>query len=80
METTCFYGEAKRSPRQNTWDMMTFLRGESTLSWACIGDFSEIVRKEEQLGPNERDAAQMVGFREAMDLCGLCDLGYVGVD
>lgn len=28
---TCFYGEANRSLRQNTWDTMTCLRGESTL-------------------------------------------------
>lgn len=72
---TCFYGEAQRHLLQNTWDMMSFLRGESTLPWACIGDFNEILRKEEQFGLNEQ-----FGFREAVDLCGLCDRGYVGMD
>lgn len=59
---------------------MTWLRRESTLPWLCIGDFNEFLRREEQMGPNERDVSQMVGFREAIDLCGLDDLGYIGVD
>lgn len=36
--------------------------------------------REEQMGPNFRDVALMVGFREAVDLCGLDDLEYIGVD
>ncbi|XP_073359565.1 uncharacterized protein [Aegilops tauschii subsp. strangulata] len=59
---------------------MTRLRGESTLPWMCIGDFNEILRPEEQFGPNERDSAQIDAFREAVDICGLADLGYRGLD
>lgn len=59
---------------------MARLRGESTLPWLCIGDFNEILRREEQIGPNERDEAQMAGFREAIDLCNLADIGYIGFD
>ena len=59
---------------------MTRLRGESTLPWLCIGDFNEILRKEEQMGVHERDSAQMEAFREATDLCALADLGYRGLD
>ena len=50
---SCFYGAANRSLRFRTWDTMKFLRGESTLPWLCIGDFNEILRPEEQMGPNE---------------------------
>lgn len=46
----------------------------------CIGDFNEVLRREEQMGPNERDVSQMGGFREAIDLYGLDDLGYIGLD
>lgn len=77
---TCFYREANRSLRQNTWDTMARLRGESTLPRVCIGDFNDVLRREQHMGPNERDVAQMAGFREAFDLCGLSDLGYVGLD
>ena len=37
-------------------------------------------RQEEQLGPNIRDSAQMEGFRDAVDVCGLADIGYMGLD
>ena len=50
------------------------------MPWLCIGDFNEILRREEQIGPNERDEAQMTGFREAVDLCNLADIGYIGLD
>ena len=59
---------------------MIRLRGESTLPWICMGDFNEILRPEEQWGPNERDSSKMAGFREAVDLCGLADIGYKGLD
>ncbi|XP_073353921.1 uncharacterized protein [Aegilops tauschii subsp. strangulata] len=59
---------------------MKKLRGESTLPWLCIGDFNEILRQEEQMGPNTCDSAQMAGFREAVDVCGLSDIGYMGLD
>lgn len=42
---SCFYGEANRSLRYKTWDMMRRLRGESTLPWVCLGDFNEILRR-----------------------------------
>ena len=45
-----------------------------------MGDFNEILRPEEQMGPNERDSAQLAGFREAVDVCELADLGYKGLD
>ena len=77
---TCFYGEANRSMRYKTWETMKRLRGESTLPWLCIGDFNEILRQEEQMRPNTRDSAQMNGFRAALDVCGLADIGYLGLD
>jgi hypothetical protein len=45
-----------------------------------IGDFSEVLHRHEHLGVGDRDENQMMGFRDAMDICGLSDLGYVGRD
>ena len=75
-----FYGAADRSMRYKSWDTMKILRGENALPWVCMGDFNEILRPEEQMGPNERDSAQMEGFREAVDVCELAGLGYKGLD
>ncbi|PNT77188.1 hypothetical protein BRADI_1g58881v3 [Brachypodium distachyon] len=72
---TCFYGEATRTLRHLSWQMLCFLRGESTLPWMCLGDFNEVLCREEHLGINEREGWQMDNFREAIDICGLCDIG-----
>jgi len=77
---SCFYGEANRSLRHNTWETMKRLRGESTLPWVCIGDFNELLRPEEHMGTSTRDSGQIAGFREAVDVCELADLGYKGLD
>lgn len=50
---------------------MIWLRGESNLPWMCIWDFNEVLRREEHVGPNERDVSHMGGFRNVVDLCGL---------
>ena len=43
-----------------------------------IGAFNEITRAEEKMGGEPRRERQMVEFKEALDFCGFCDLGYVG--
>jgi hypothetical protein len=77
---TLWYGEANRNLRFQTWDMMRFLKADCDLPWACIGDFNEVLRREEQMGPNERDMTQINKFREVVDACQLCDIGYRGLD
>lgn len=44
------------------------------MSWVVFGDFNEIVHLDEKLGWKEREADQM----EALNVCGLSDLGFVG--
>jgi len=56
------YGEANRSLRYRTWDIMKQMRSDTDLPWICIGDFNEILRREEQLGPNSREEYLMEGF------------------
>jgi hypothetical protein len=75
-----WYGEANRSPRYRTWDMMCFLKADSDLSWLCLGDFNEVLRRQEKMRPNERKMAGINLFREVVDACRLCDIGYVGLD
>src|SRR4051812_21805076 len=50
----------------------------SNLPWVCIGDFNEVLRPDEQEGIGETSNAQIQGFRDAVDVCMLMDLGYMG--
>jgi exonuclease III len=75
---TCVYGEAQTSERHKTWEMLRFIKCASPLSWMCIGDFNEVLHQHEHEGVADRSLAQMDGFREALDVCELADLGYEG--
>jgi hypothetical protein len=75
---TCVYGEARTSERHKTWDVLKFIKSTSPLPWVCIGDFNEVLDRSEHVGVKERSNAQMEGFREAIDVCGLADLGFEG--
>nr|XP_023920446.1 uncharacterized protein LOC112031976 [Quercus suber] len=43
-----------------------------------IGDFNELLKSHKKLGGRLRPYGQMQKFREALDECGLFDLGFVG--
>ena len=75
---TCVYGEAQTTERHKTWDMLKFIKASSHLPWVCIGDFNEVLHRDEHCGVQERSHAQIAGFREMVDVCGPYDLGFEG--
>jgi endonuclease/exonuclease/phosphatase family metal-dependent hydrolase len=58
--------------------MLKHIKSSNPLPWLCIGDFHEVLHQHEHEGTAERSLAQIAGFRETIDVCGLADLGYEG--
>src|SRR4051812_28976585 len=77
---TFVYGEAQVSERYKTRDGIKSIAGASGLPWLAIGDFNEVLHQFEHDGVNCRSQAQMDGFWDTLDICGLTDLGYQGRD
>jgi hypothetical protein len=50
----------------------------ANLPWMCIGDFNEVLHQHEHQGVLDWSLSQIEGFREALDVCELADLGYEG--
>ena len=75
---TFVYGEAQVNQRYRTWDMLHGIAGLSHLPWAVIGDFNEVIHAYEHDGVGQRSQAQMDAFHDALDICGLTDVGYRG--
>ena len=48
------------------------------IPWVCIGDFNEVLKHDEHDGIGLRSQSQIQGFRDAVDVCGLIDLGFKG--
>jgi exonuclease III len=47
---TCVYGEAQTAERHKTWHMLKFIKASSHLPWVCIGDFNEVLHRDEHCG------------------------------
>ncbi|XP_031127606.1 uncharacterized protein LOC116029699 [Ipomoea triloba] len=75
---TCFYGFPERTRRQQSWDLLRQLKGQSTLPWIVLGDFNDLLYHSEKRGPNPHPESLMMGFGDALQDCRLMDLGMMG--
>ena len=75
---TGFYSDPETANREHSWSLLRDLSQRLALPWICMGDFNEIIWLEEKQGWLDRPERQMQGFRDALDFCGLKDLGFNG--
>ncbi|KAL1060363.1 hypothetical protein V6Z11_D03G112200 [Gossypium hirsutum] len=75
---TGFYGEPVENERKKTWDLLKYLKRESSKPWLTIGDFNKILFSFEKKGGRIRDERQMNASRETLEYCKLYDLGFSG--
>ncbi|XP_074299994.1 uncharacterized protein LOC141631194 [Silene latifolia] len=75
---TGFYGRSKQEDKWRSWQLLRELKPLSNLPWVVIGDFNEILYEHEKSGGTPRKQSVMDAFREAMDECGLIDIGFCG--
>ena len=74
---TCVYGEAQTSERFKTWNLLKHIKSSNALPWVCIGEFNEVLHRSEHEGVQEHSYAQIEGFREMVDVCGLHDFEFL---
>ncbi|XP_074327140.1 uncharacterized protein LOC141665057 [Apium graveolens] len=75
---TGFYGCPERQRRQESWELLRKLSGDSTLPWCIFGDFNDIKFDHENSGGRPQPRWLMEGFKSAVNDCGLMDLGFNG--
>ena len=73
---TFVYGEAHVNERFKTWNMLRGIASSSSLHWAALGDFNEVLRADEHDGVGNRSQGQMDAFCDTLDTCGLVDNGF----
>ena len=75
---TGFYGHLETHRRKESWRFLNTLNQQYQLSWLCLGDFNEILSRDEKLGEAPRPQQQMDAFRNVVNRCGFKDMGYSG--
>jgi hypothetical protein len=61
-----------------TWRLLRMIRHHYDLPWLCVGDFNEVLFQWEKVGRAARPQGCLDRFREALEGCGLHDLGLEG--
>lgn len=64
--------------RKEFWQLLASLKLLSPMPWLCVGDFNEIVEQAEKRGAASRSIGQMDLFKQTLEDCQLCDLGFKG--
>ena len=75
---TGFYRHPETHLRKESWKFLDTLNNQYHLPWLCLGDFNEILSREEKQGGAQRSWQQMAGFKNVIDRCEFRDLGYRG--
>lgn len=75
---TFVYGEPRTGLRYQFWDLLRFIRKQWSGPWLCVGDFNEVLSRDEHMSKVERGEHQMILFRECLEDCELIDLGFSG--
>ncbi|KAK1354012.1 hypothetical protein POM88_047268 [Heracleum sosnowskyi] len=77
---TGYYGCPERSRRRESWRMLRELASRSNLPWCVIGDFNDMMFVNEKRGGRVQPRWLLDGFSEAVNACGLVDLGFKGCE
>ena len=75
---TCFYGWSEASQKPKSWALLIHLRLLVDGPWCCVGDFNALLHSSEKQSKYPPPYKQMDDFRNALDVCRLADLGFVG--
>ena len=76
---TCVYGEPRVENRPAMWSALQNLKTVIDRPWLVVGDFNEAMWNFEHMSATPRPEAQMVAFRDVLEVCELVDLGFIGV-
>ena len=68
------YRHPDRNNRRETWDLLRSLKVISPLPWCIMGDFNNLLSREEKKGGAEYPDWLLNGFRDAVFDCGIIDL------
>ncbi|KAF5445848.1 hypothetical protein F2P56_031530 [Juglans regia] len=62
----------------SSWDLLKILKPCPPIPWLCASDFNEILHQREKVGGARRPYNHIENFRQALEICGICDIHSKG--
>jgi len=75
---TCYYGFPERALCRDALDLLRVSRDMPSLSWCIIGDFNDLLSKQDKAGIHPHPNWLCMDFCEAVDYCALSDIKLHG--
>ena len=75
---SAIYASPRFEERCILWENLKMLANMHDLPWALMGDFNEVLTKEEKSGGNHISQRRVKAIQDCMDTCHMLDLGFSG--
>ncbi|XP_052110189.1 uncharacterized protein LOC127741523 [Arachis duranensis] len=75
---TGFYGCPEVTNKNKSWELLRSLGQANSMPWMVFGDFNQEIKQKEKQGGLSVTFSQIRGFKEALQINELLDLGFVG--
>lgn len=75
---SCYYGFPERERRSQAWDFFRSLASKSQLPWCILGDFNDLLCRQEKKGRHPHPGYLFNGFKKAIEDCGLHEVDLTG--
>ncbi|KAL5172575.1 hypothetical protein HKD37_16G045299 [Glycine soja] len=66
-----FYGYLERYDKRNSWDLLRHIASLSFIPWCILGDFNDLLSRDDKIGNYDHPNCLIQGFREAISNCNL---------
>ncbi|XP_057438415.1 uncharacterized protein LOC130730423 [Lotus japonicus] len=78
MHILAIYGFSEAQHKLRTWELIQRLKPPDTTPWVCVWDFNDVLSPSDKLGGDPVNVAHLQLIDQALQDCGLQDVGYSG--
>lgn len=74
----CLYGWPKHNEKHFTWELIDHLAKEDHDVWLVMGDYNQVLSREDKRGGLEANLGNIFEFREVLENCELREIAFSG--
>ena len=76
---SAIYASPRIEERKILWNNLKIVSQLHNLPWLMLGDFNEVLSRDEKFGGKDVNLNKALEFKECLDECNMLDLGFAGL-